>query len=334
MRALVLYGPGDLRLEERDIPEPASGEVVIRVDAAATCATDAKILRVGAHPALGPLPSPFGHEAAGTVVAIGSGVESVIEGQRVVPANSAPCGTCAACTREGPGQCEDLEFLWGAFAEYLRVPRRIVERNLVAMPDRLEVTLAPLAEPLACAVRAVGQCRISASSRVVIIGGGAQGAMLSALLAERGAEVTVADPHPERRERALLFGAASTTGRLDTSSVGDFHRRWGQPDLVIEAVGRPDAWQAAVTLVRPGGQVLFYGGCAPESVVELPTTRLHYDELTLRGTFHHDPESFRAAVRVLANEGERFLPLLGAPVALEDVAEALRRNGAKRPVII
>lgn len=334
MRGLVLHGPGDLRLEEREAPQPGPGEVVIRVDAASTCATDAKILQAGSHPTLGALPSPFGHEAAGTVTALGPGVASVAEGERVVPANSAPCGSCRSCANDGPGQCENLVFLWGAYAEFLRIPRRIVERNLVPLPDDLDVALAPLAEPLACAVRAANHCDLPPSSHVTVIGGGAQGAMLTALLAARGATVTVCDPHEERRRRAREFGASGTTDRVDIASVPNFHRQWGEPDLVVEAVGRPEAWRVAVELVRPGGEVLFYGGCRPESSIELPTARLHYDELTLRGSFHHDPESFRRALQLLADHSEGFARLLGAPVALEDVPEALRRDGAKRPVII
>ncbi|MDH3227139.1 MAG: alcohol dehydrogenase catalytic domain-containing protein [Thermoleophilia bacterium] len=335
MRALVLHGPDDLRLEHREVPEPEPGEVVVRVEAATTCATDAKILRSGDHPALGPLPSPFGHEAAGTVVAVGRGVDTVTEGARVVPANSAPCGSCRSCSGGGSGQCENLIFLWGAFAEFLRVPRRIVERNLVPLPDGLDIRLAPLAEPLACAVRAADHCEPAPSARVVILGGGAQGALLTALLAKRGCQVTVCDPHQERRERALEFGASDVAERVaDAGDVREIHERCGEPDIVIEAVGRPEAWQAAVELVRPGGQVLFYGGCTPGSTVALPTSRLHYDELTLRGSFHHDPRAFRTAVGLLSDPRAPYGRLLESPVALDEVGRALRQSGAKRPVII
>jgi L-iditol 2-dehydrogenase len=331
----MLHGPDDLRLEHREVPEPARGEVVVRVDAATTCATDAKILRTGAHPAFGTLPSPFGHEAAGTVVAVGPGVETVTEGMRVVPANSAPCGACRACMRGGPGQCEDLIFLWGAFAEFLRVPARIVEHNLVPLPDGLDIRIAPLAEPLACAVRAVDNLELATSAQVVILGGGAQGAMLAALLAVRGCHVTVCDPHKERRERALEFGASCVVDRVaNARDVREIHRRRGEPDIVIEAVGRPEAWHAAVELVRAGGQVLFYGGCAPGSTVELPTSRLHYGELTLRGSFHHDPVAFRKAVGLLSDPHAPYERLFESPVALDEVGRALRQGGAKRPVII
>jgi L-iditol 2-dehydrogenase len=334
VRAIVLHGPDDLRLEHHDVPEPRAGEVVLRVEAAATCATDAKILRSGAHPALGPLPSPFGHEAAGTVVAVGEGVRGVAEGDRVVPANSAPCGSCHACAH-GSGQCRALTFLWGAFADFLRVPAAIVERNLVPLPEGLDTSLAPLAEPLACAVRAVERCNPAPAARVLVVGGGAQGAMLTALLAERGCRVAVCDPHPDRRRRALELGAVVVAGRLaGTPALREIHDALGPPDLVIEAVGRPEAWRAAVEAVRPGGEVLFYGGCAPGSTVELPTERLHYDELVLRGSFHHDPRSFREAVRILGERGARFECLFGAPVALEDVGWALRQRGEKRPVLI
>ena len=334
MRALILHGPGDLRLERVSEPRPGPGEVLLRIEVAATCATDAKILRNGAHPALDPLPAAFGHEAVGTVAAVGDGVDTVRPGERVVPANSAPCGRCDACARPGPGQCENLRFLWGAYAELLLIPEEIVRRNLVVLPPDIPAPLATLAEPLACAVRAVRLAGPEEGSRAVILGGGAQGAMLAALSSARGCEVAVCDPHAERRERALRFGARDVHDRVEPTGVEEARRRLGEPDLVIEAVGRPEAWRAAVGLVRSGGQVLAYGGCAPGTVVDLPAARFHYDEITLRGSFHHDPEAFREAVEMLRDRMAPFELLLGEPIGLEDVPQALREGGAKRPVFM
>jgi L-iditol 2-dehydrogenase len=314
-------------------PEPGPGEVVLSVDAATTCATDAKILSSGSHPALPALPSPFGHEAAGTVLAVGAGVDTVRVGDRVAPANSAPCGRCSACLADRESLCADLAYLWGAYAERLRVPARIVERNLVAIPDRLPAYRASLAEPLACAVRAARRLGNVAGARLTILGGGTQGAFLTTLLSRGGARVTVFDPNEERRARARAFGA-SEAHPVARSATGALAERHGsRADVVVEAVGDPRAWEAAVDLVRPGGTVLFYGGCAPGTAVSLPTGRLHYEELTLIGSYHHDPAAFREAVELLAEQPVSFDALLGAPVALEEVPAALRERGPKRPVV-
>lgn len=338
MRALILHGAGDLRLEEVPDPEPGPGEVVVRVDAALTCATDAKMMRVGAHPALGPLPAAFGHEAAGTVAATGDGVRRPRPGDAVVVANSAPCGRCPACREGRENLCESIVYLTGAFAELLRVPAAIVARNTLPLPTGLAPALGAMAEPLACALHTAGRCGARPGDVVLVLGGGVQGQLLAGALARRGCRVHLADPHPERRERALRFGAeAAHEAPRDDRGIAALRRALpgGRgADAVVEAVGRPEAWRAAAALARPGGEVMLHGGCPPGSEVTLPTGPLHYEELTLRGSYHHTPAAVRAAVELLADGALPFPELVGEPVGLADVEEVLtRERGAKRPVI-
>ncbi len=337
MRALFLHGAGDLRLEEVPDPEPGPGEIVVRVDAALTCATDAKMLRAGAHPALGPLPAPFGHEAAGTVAAAGAGVRRPRPGDAVVVANSAPCGRCPACREGRESLCESIVYLTGAFAELLRVPARIVARNTLPLPAGLEPALGAMAEPLACALHTADRCGARPGEAALVLGGGVQGQLLAGALARRGCRVHVADPHPERRARALRFGAeeAHEAPRTD-EAIAALRRALpggrGAP-VVVEAVGRPEAWRAAAALARPGGEVTLHGGCPPGSEVALPTGPLHYQELTLRGSYHHTPAAVRAAVAMLAARALPFAELIGEPVGLAGVGDVLSREpGVKRPV--
>jgi L-iditol 2-dehydrogenase len=338
VRALILHGPGDLRLEE--VPDPAAGpgEVVVRVDAALTCATDAKMLRAGAHPALGPLPAPLGHEVAGTVLEVGDGVAWPAVGDAVVVANSAPCGDCGACREGRANLCESIVYLSGAFAERLRVPAAIVARNTLPRPPPLEPPLAAMAEPLACALHAAALCGAGPGDIVLVLGGGVQGQLLTGVLAGRGVRVHVADPHPDRRARALRFGAeAAYEAPRGPEGVAALRRAvpGGRgADAVVEAVGRPDTWRAAAALARPGGEVLLHGGCPPGSEVTLPTGPLHYEELTLRGSYHHTPDAVRAAVGMLAKGALPFPELLGEPIGLGDVPRVLaEERGAKRPVL-
>ena len=337
MRALILHGPGDLRLEEVAEPAAGPGEVVVVVDVALTCATDAKMMRAGEHPALGRLPAPFGHEVAGTVVAAGEDVPWPAAGQAVIVANSAPCGECPACRDDRANLCQSIVYLTGAFAERLRVPARIVARNTVALPPGLAPALGAMAEPLACAVHAAGRCGAGAGDAVLVLGGGAQGQFLAGLMARRGCRVHVADPHAERRQRALRFGAeAAHEAPRDAAGVAALRR--AMPDgrgaaLVVEAVGRPETWRAAAALARPGGEVLLHGGCPPGSEVALPTGPVHYEELTLRGSYHHTPAAVRSAVDLLAAGALPFGELLGEPIGLAEVPGLLAREpGGKRPV--
>jgi L-iditol 2-dehydrogenase len=336
MRALVLHGPGDLRLEE--VPEPVAGpgELVVEVSAALTCATDAKMVRAGAHPALGPLPARLGHELAGTVAEAGPGA-GWRPGDAVVVANSAPCGACSECAADRPSLCARLVYLTGAFAERVLVPAPIAAGNTLPLPEGLAPEIAAMTEPLACAVRSAERCTAAAGDLVLVLGGGVQGQLLAGLLARRGCRVHLADPHPERRERARRFGAEAAH-RAPRDDAGAQVLRASLPggrgaDAVLEAVGTPQAWRAAVMLARPGGEVLLHGGCPPGSDAILPTGPLHYGELTLRGSYHHTPGAVRAALALLAAGELPAGELLGRPVALADVGEALRtERGVKRPV--
>ena len=209
MRAVMLHGPGDVRVEEVPDPVPGPGELVVRVLAAVTCATDAKMAAAGAHPALGPLPAGLGHEVAGVVEAAGEGVAWPRPGDAVVVANSAPCGACRACGEGRPNLCADMTYLTGAFAERLLVPARIAARNVHPLPEGMAPAVAAIAEPLACAIHSARRAGDVDGRVVLVLGGGFQGRALTGLLARRGALVHVADPHAGRRDAAVRAGAAA-----------------------------------------------------------------------------------------------------------------------------
>src|ERR1700730_16393359 len=148
MKAQVFYGPGDLRLEDVPVPEPGVGELVVRIEAALTCGTDVKVLRRG-HPVMIPqVPTVFGHELAGTVARVGRGVVAFKEGDRVVAANSAPCGACRWCRMGRENLCEDLLFINGAYGDYIALPPRLVAVNVVGLSPSLPARRAAFAEPL------------------------------------------------------------------------------------------------------------------------------------------------------------------------------------------
>jgi L-iditol 2-dehydrogenase len=293
VRALRYYGPGDLRVEEVPQPEPEPGDVLVQVEVALTDGTDAKAFRRGHPLLLGDLPSAFGHEFCGIDAATG---------RRVVAANSAPCGSCAPCGRGEEALCENLPpFLNGAYAEFLLVPKRIAERNLLPVPPRLASEVAAMVEPLACCLRGVQRAEIEGGQAVSVLGLGPIGLMLCAAAKDAGARVTAVGGRPERRELAPLFGAEAGAGR--------------GADVVIEAVGTAEGWRDALDLVRPGGTVVFFGG----REVAVDTYRLHYEELTLRGSFHHTPQTVRAALVFLASGAYAWERLVTHRVGLDGV---------------
>jgi L-iditol 2-dehydrogenase len=287
VRALRFHGPGDLRLEDVPRPEPGPGDVLVRVEVALTDGTDLKTFRRGHPVLLGELPSPFGHEFCGLDVATG---------KRVVAANSAATG------RSG----EPLELLNGAYAEYVLVPKAIADVNLLAVPAGLAAEVAAMVEPLACCLRGVEQAGLQPGDRVTIVGAGPIGLMLSACVADAGATAEVVGGRPQRRALLAEFGATAGEGK--------------DADVVIEAAGTESAWQRALELVRPGGTVLYFGGRESGAELRVDAHRLHYEELTLRGAFHHSPRHVRAALAFLASGARPWERLITHRVGLEGVA--------------
>ncbi len=305
MRAAIYHAPGDVRIEEVEPSEPGDGEVLIRVDAALTCATDAKAYRRGHPVLLGPAPTRFGHEYAGTVIAAGSGV-MFAPGDRVAGANSAPCDRCEACLRGQEPLCQSLfPLLNGAYAEQLLVPRHIAAINLHRLADGVEPALGALCEPLACALHGVEASGAQAGERIGVLGRGALGRLLAAALAARGCSVT-------------------TLGSSDADPPMRF-------DRVIEAAGAVEAWQRAVALVRPGGTVVLFGGLPGGTSVTFDAYRLHYEAITVRGVFHHAPRHVRAAIDLVTRDPVPYRALLTHAYRLDDVIEPLEMTAGIRP---
>jgi len=297
VRALILHGPGDLRLEDVPDPVPGDGEVLLQVEVALTDGTDLKAYRRGHPVLLGELPSPFGHEVCGIDVATG---------RRVVAANSAPCGRCAACRRGQETLCEHLlPLLNGAYAELLLVPERIASKNLLPVPPGLPPEVAALAEPLACCLHGIDVADVEHGQTVAVVGLGPIGLMLCACVADAGARPVAVGSREERRALAPSFGAVLA----DADGA----------DVVIEAAGTVEAWERALSLVRPGGTVLAFGGLPRDARVAVDPYRIHYEEVRLVGAFHHTPRQFRAALAFLASGAHPFERLVTHEVGLEGV---------------
>ena len=308
MRAAILHGRNDLRIETVPVPEAAPGELVVQVGAALTCGTDLKVFRRGYHARMIVPPALFGHELAGTVVQAGEGVAGFAPGDRVVALNSAPCGQCFFCSREQENLCDDLLFNNGAYAEYIRVPARIVAKNTLRIPNHVKLEHAALTEPLACAVHGFEDSNPRPGDTVAVIGGGPMGLMILHVAALAGYEAIALVRHDVQAEAARQLGAAHVVQAESVLKAIHEARALTQGnrgvDIAIEAVGTPKGWEEAVEVVRKGGTVNFFGGCAVDTHVKLDTNRIHYSDITLRSTFHHTPAHCRKALDLIG--GGRF----------------------------
>jgi L-iditol 2-dehydrogenase len=305
MRAAVLHGREDIRIEQVPIPKAAVGELIVRVGAALTCGTDLKVFRRGYHARMIVPPALFGHEQAGTVVEAGEGVANFKQGDHVVALNSAPCGECYFCLRGQENLCDDLLFNNGAYAEFIRIPERIVAKNTLIVPEDVPLEHAALTEPLACAVHGFEDSQPRKGDVVAVIGGGPLGLMILHVAALAGFETIAIVKRDGQVEAAKQLGAThvvqSSSIRAAVKDARALTSKDRGVDIAIEAVGLPETWQEAVELVRKGGTVNFFGGCAANTQVNLDTNRLHYSDITLRATFHHTPAMCRKALGLIAS---------------------------------
>jgi L-iditol 2-dehydrogenase len=321
MRAAVLYGKEDVRVEEVRVRPLEAGEVRLRIEAALTCGTDLKVYKRGYHARMIVPPAVFGHEMAGVISELGAGVADWRVGERVVVANSAPCGACFFCRNQRENLCEDLLFLNGAYAESIVVPSRLVEKNLLRIKPGTSFADAALVEPLACVVQGVEDCPLRAGQRVLVIGAGPIGLMFVALAGHLGCAVTVLGRGEARLKAASLLGAETVTAGPAPALGPAF-------DVVIEAVGKPETWEAAVGFVRKGGIVNFFGGCPSGTRVSLDTGLIHYSNLALLASFHHTPRTIRRALEFIEAGVIRSSDFVDGQCGLDELPGLFREMAA------
>jgi L-iditol 2-dehydrogenase len=342
MTAAVLYGKEDIKIEKVPIPRVDDGEVLIKVQVALTCGTDLKVYSRGYHARMIVPPALFGHELAGVVEEVGQGVSHFRRGMRVVALNSAPCGKCFYCSKHQENLCEDLLFNNGAYAEYIRIPRRIVESNMLGIPDYVNYQDAAMVEPLACVLRGLHETGVEIGDTVTVIGGGPIGLMFVQVAHAIGCNVIAVVKRDSQAAAARRMGANDVVQITQVQDPVEAVRAMSPArrgsDVVIEAVGRPEAWEWAVDMVRKGGTVNFFGGCASGTQVQLDTNRLHYSEITLKATFHHTPETVRRAFALIAERKVRSSDYITGEAPLSRLHDVLRhmlnRNGDIKTAII
>ncbi|MDP3981706.1 MAG: alcohol dehydrogenase catalytic domain-containing protein [Chlamydiota bacterium] len=305
MTAAVLYGKEDVRIQSVDIPDVGPGDVLVKIETALTCGTDLKVYKRGYHSKMIQPPAVFGHEFSGTIDKTGSKVTNFKPGMRVVAANSAPCGDCFFCKKDQPNLCADLLFINGAYAQYILLPERIVQKNLLLVSENVSMRDAALTEPLACAAKGIDDSQVQAQDTVLVLGAGPMSLLLIQLSKIKGASVWVTDMVDEKLSLAQKLGADHTINIRDikepVQEIKDMSPDKHGFDVVIDATGNPNCWEQAVHLTRKGGLVNFFGGCPTGSSIHLDTNLLHYSQLTLKASFHHTPAYIRKAFELISN---------------------------------
>jgi len=329
MNAVLYYEPEKVKYKQVKIGELKQDEVLVKVESALTCGTDIKTYRRG-HPVLiKKVPSGFGHEFAGVIASVGSEVEGFKPGDRVVAANSAPCLECFYCRHGEYNLCENIEFLNGAYAEYIKIPGKIVRQNLLKIEDHVSFEEAAFTEPLANVVHGVERTDIKPGQTVGIIGIGPIGLMFVKLAKLKGARVIAAGRNPLKLKLAKEFGGADEV--IDLSKVEDPQKAFldltpeGKGlDVAIEAVGLPEIWEKMFTLVRRGGTVHLFGGCKSGTKVKIDTRRLHYDEIKVLSIFHHTPKYVRQALQLITDKQIDVKQLITHRMHISEIDKAIK----------
>lgn len=321
MRALVCEAPGRASLVDRSEPVPGPGEIVVRVRAALTCGTDLKLLRRG-HPKV-PFPVTLGHELAGVVRAAGEGAPFAA-GDRVTSAVTAPCEACPACRARRANLCETAfdEPLWGAFAEFVLLPARLIRGAVRRLPESLPFDVAALLDPLASVVHGLSRVPAVSGRSVLIAGCGPIAALEVLLLRETAAKIVVAGPEPARLR--ILEGIGARTVQVVqggaaealASAVPDLF------DLAVDTTGSPAVASSLLGKVAPGGALLLFAGMAGGSRVDVDAFRVHYEEVTVVGSFHYTPADADRALELLASGAIPFAALLSKRRPLAEWREA------------
>ncbi len=313
MLAAVYRGKGQVVVENIPIPEIAEGELLVRVAACGICGTDIKkILNGFVEP-----PQIFGHEIAGTVVAVGRGVTQWKTGDRVVCFHHIPCGDCFFCERKLFSQCPTYKKVGvtagftpngGGFAQYVRVMPWIVERGVVAIPPGVSFEEATWVEPVNTCLKAVEKARVAAGELVGVIGQGPIGLLLMMLSRLSGATVLTSDPMAERRRVSEELGAAQSFDPVTEGLKIEIRRRTNGRglDAVLLAVPSPKLVIEALQLIRPGGRLLLFAHNDPQMQIDFPAAAVGVEEKEILGSYSADVAlQWKSAKLVF----DRLLPL-------------------------
>jgi len=325
MKAILFYGPKDLRYQEVKKPEIKPGEVLVKIKAALTGGTDTKTYLNGHPRIIKSIPSAFGYEFAG-VVDLSNNPDFKV-GDRVVAANTSPCFNCFFCEKKEFELCQNLEFLNGSFAEYIALPAAIAKNNLYKFSESLDFQQAAATQTLAVTLHGLAKSAIKEKDTVVIYGIGAIGQCFikACRLLYPQSSIIAIGSSTQKLKLAKKNGANHILNYKESDIETEVKKitNYGA-DVVIEAVGKIDAWQTALKLVRPGGLINFFGGCPKGTKLELDSFQVHYEELRIVGSFHHTPTYIKEALALLESKKINIDDLLTHTMPLTDLEKALQ----------
>lgn len=337
MKATILYGPNDIRVEEVPVPKPGPHEVIIRVHVDGICPTGVHAIKLGKQ--WGPpgvrIPGFPGHEFAGEVVAVGEHVKGIKVGDRVVAELLARCGTCYYCRIGKPNLCTNIRRTgYMSWAEYVKTYDFLTYK----IPDHISYEEAAFTEPLACCLNGIEQANIRPGDDVLVVGAGPMGLLIAQLAKNvKGARVIVSDLLDTRLETARKLGIHATINPRKVNiveKVKELTDGMG-PNVVIVTVGDTKVQEESVKMVRPAGTVVFFAGVhiSGEPLISVNSNFIHYGEVNITGAYDKTPEQFRRALKLITIGAIKVKPLISHRIPLDKIHEGIeivdKRKGLK-----
>ena len=329
MRAAVVHGKNDIRMEEVPTPVPGRGEVLVKVKGSGVCATDVKILGGNGLPKS--LPTILGHEVTGEIDTLGEGVNGLTKGQRVAVYPIAVCNDCFFCNSNRLSLCPNQTGLAhgvdGGFAEYVLIPERIVALGGIVDIGDLPYDLAAMTEPLSCCIATADQCSTHSKDTVLVVGCGPMGLMHIIVSKAIGARVIAVDVNTDRLATAQTMGADITINPSETDVKAKVREITGYgADIVIAAVGATKVVEQSLPLVRNGGVFNIFAGTPAGETITLDPRWLHYGEVVLTGTFAATLDQFKASLDFIKTNTDAVSAVISSRVALDDVLAAVEKT--------
>lgn len=331
MKAGLLYGKEDLRVEEMPVPVISDDEVLVRVKSAAVCGTDVRMYRNGVAGVDEDHPLVIGHELSGIIEKTGKNVTAYREGMRVAVAPNMGCGICDDCIRGNGHMCKEYKALGinlnGGFAEYVRIPAQAVRAgNIIPLEEHVSYAEAAITEALSCVYNGISQCRIKPGDYVLVIGAGPIGVMHAVLAKMSGAgRVYINDISKDRLKLCKEIDPSFITVCENVTEFMEKDTNGHGADVVITACPVPAAQQSAIEIAANYGRVCFFGGL-PEGkkMVSLNSNLIHYKQLVVTGSTRASLLQFKESLGFVTSGIIDVKKLITKRVSLEDISEGFR----------
>lgn len=343
MNAVVLAGPNDFSPQQYPIPELKDGDILLRMQKAAICGTDIRILE-GTKTKDVRYPSIIGHEICGTVHAMGKNVTGYALGDKLAVANVIPCHACPGCLSGRENACMNRKAIGyefdGGFAEYVRIPAlAIANGNVVKLPEQVSFAEGALIEPLACCIRGLKNAGTGFNDVVLIVGAGPIGLMHLQLSKIVGAAtVIVSEPIASRRKKAVKLGADIVVDPMNEDLAAITKRETGGlgADVIIFAIGAPSIVNSTIKLCRKGGTVNLFAGFAGTGECTIEANVIHYGEITVNGSTAYKLIDYLEAAHMVINDRVNLEEIVTHTFRIADFRKAYEvcKSGAGLKVLI